>query len=172
MVYNIRRTWAHRCYYRRQTWHWRSRRRTCTAKLRINARGHLSVESKIWALTKYTGTSLWITWEREKQFRKFPKSMLDSFRKIRLLIHPLPQLISRKSLYNHTFESIIPSLVITPVQNHHEQNSNNSKIFSMLSIDSLKKNKWVRHLMTDKQNVVSLGSRDIYLSFSCLFRDN
>ena len=107
--------------------------------MRINTRRHLSVESKIWALTKYTGTSLWITWEREKQFRKFPKSMLDSFRKIRLLIHPLPQLISRKSLYNHTFESIIPSLVITPVQNHHEQNSNNSKIFSMLSIDSLKK---------------------------------
>ena len=123
--------------------------------MRINTRRHLSVESKIWALTKYTGTSLWITWEREKQFRKFPKSMLDSFRKIRLLIHPLPQLISRKSLYNHTFESIIPSLVITPVQNHHEQNSNNSKIFSMLSIDSLKKNKWVSHLMTDKQNVVS-----------------
>ena len=63
-ICNIRRTWAHRRYYSRQTWHWRSRRRrTCTANRRINTRGHLSDESRIWALTKYTWTSLWITWD-------------------------------------------------------------------------------------------------------------
>ena len=76
MVNNIPRTWANRCYYRRQTWHWRSRRRrTCTANQRINAWGHLSVESNIWAWTKYTWTSLWITWDREVKTLTHPGTM-------------------------------------------------------------------------------------------------
>ena len=41
----------------------------CTGNQRFNTRGHLSVESWIWALTEYTWTPLWIDWEFEIYFQ-------------------------------------------------------------------------------------------------------
>ena len=43
--------------------------------MHCNAWGHLSVESRIWALTKYTWTSLWITWDRGVSTLNHPGTM-------------------------------------------------------------------------------------------------